>query len=265
MSLPKVWHVIKWILYELQPFRLVDAVAFSQYACKILIDLCEVGAIFAVYLGKKSTQISLTVSIQTWVYIILWFAAWAAMIYIDFGSLWILLSMFGTIFLNLGTKKRGELSAYSVFNKGFKQLMGTMNAEQFDNEIRHNPLRGREGEGVGENIVQLEDVLLDPEHEDDVFVFDMHNVNNNHIHHQARAARGGGGVMVNQRRNVGADGWSEDDDNDDNEGDAGVRVVRRKGKKGRKKQRRPVQKRTQHTEDISQENDIDSIDGEDES
>ena len=32
---------------------------------------------------------------------------------------------------------KGELSAYSVFNEGFRELLGTLNAEQFDAEIRH--------------------------------------------------------------------------------------------------------------------------------
>ena len=48
-----------------------------------------------------------------------------------------LLSLVGMIFLNLGERKKGELSAYSVFNKGFMKLLGTTTAEQFENEILH--------------------------------------------------------------------------------------------------------------------------------
>eukprot|EP01039_Chlorochromonas_danica_P005416 gene5416-5957_t len=39
---------------------------------------------------------------------------------------------------NLGERKEGELSAYSVFNRNFERLPGTLDAEQFDAEIRHN-------------------------------------------------------------------------------------------------------------------------------
>ena len=46
--------------------------------------------------------------------------------------------MFGAIFSNLGQKKEGDLSAYSVFNKGFTTLLGQSTGQQFDNEIRHN-------------------------------------------------------------------------------------------------------------------------------
>lgn len=42
------------------------------------------------------------------------------------------------IFMNLGTKGEGDYSAYSVFNKGFVRILGTMTAEQFEKEIRHN-------------------------------------------------------------------------------------------------------------------------------
>jgi hypothetical protein len=69
--------------------------------------------------------------------IFMWFLGWILFTHVEFGSLWIILSLFGLIFSNLGKKKEGDLSAYSVFNDGFQQLLGTMNAEQFDNEIRN--------------------------------------------------------------------------------------------------------------------------------
>jgi hypothetical protein len=45
-------------------------------------------------------------------WIIAWLAGWAAFNYVEFGSMWIILSMFAGIFLNLGERKEGELSAY---------------------------------------------------------------------------------------------------------------------------------------------------------
>jgi hypothetical protein len=37
---------------------------------------------------------------------------------------------------NLGKKKPGELSAYAIFNPGHKPLMGTLTADQIENQLR---------------------------------------------------------------------------------------------------------------------------------
>lgn len=41
------------------------------------------------------------------------------------------------MFTNLGKRKKGEMSAYSVFNKNQKALPGSLQASQFEAEIRH--------------------------------------------------------------------------------------------------------------------------------
>lgn len=48
------------------------------------------------------------------------------------------------MFLNLGERRAGEMSAYSVFNEGFARLLGTMTAEQIDREMRHEAHGGGE-------------------------------------------------------------------------------------------------------------------------
>uniref|UniRef100_A0A7S2WSL2 SAYSvFN domain-containing protein n=1 Tax=Mucochytrium quahogii TaxID=96639 RepID=A0A7S2WSL2_9STRA len=50
--------------------------------------------------------------------------------------LFVFLTLFYLIFTNLGERKDGSLSAYSVFNKGFKKLPGTFTAEEFDQQMR---------------------------------------------------------------------------------------------------------------------------------
>lgn len=45
-------------------------------------------------------------------------------------KIYFILSCFYFIFSNLGIRKEGEMSAYSVFNKGFKKLPGTFSAEE---------------------------------------------------------------------------------------------------------------------------------------
>lgn len=70
-------------------------------------------------------------------HILTWVIIWLLFHYFEFGSLWIIFTLFATIFLNLGERQAGELSAYSVFNEGFTKLLGTISPEQFENEIRH--------------------------------------------------------------------------------------------------------------------------------
>lgn len=54
---------------------------------------------------------------------------------------WAPLYILGTIvlgiFTNLGKRREGEVSAWSVFNEDFRELPGTLNAEAFDQQIRH--------------------------------------------------------------------------------------------------------------------------------
>ena len=40
---------------------------------------------------------------------------------------------------NLGKRKAGEASAYSVFNENCEAIDGTLTAQQFEREIRHGP------------------------------------------------------------------------------------------------------------------------------
>ncbi|CAI6005261.1 unnamed protein product [Closterium sp. NIES-65] len=72
-----------------------------------------------------------------WLLVILWFiAAPLLQIYFELGPLFILGTCFALIFFNLGTRQQGEASAYSIFNEGFQELPGTLNAQRLDEHIR---------------------------------------------------------------------------------------------------------------------------------
>ncbi|KAG7030195.1 hypothetical protein SDJN02_08542 [Cucurbita argyrosperma subsp. argyrosperma] len=43
---------------------------------------------------------------------------------------------FCIILLNLGHRRSGEMSAYSIFNEGFRELPGTLNADRLDRDVR---------------------------------------------------------------------------------------------------------------------------------
>ena len=56
------------------------------------------------------------------------------------GPPFILLSIVVAIFSNLGKRKPGEASAYSVFNEGFRSLLGELRAEAIDDGLRRGNL-----------------------------------------------------------------------------------------------------------------------------
>jgi hypothetical protein len=236
MAAAKVMRIIQSILYELQPFRLVDVVDLVKYIVRSTWDLSTVSLIVSDLFYKNIYEFIGKLRLQTWGLVLLWAAGWALMVYAEFGSLWILLSMFASIFLNLGKRKKGELSAYSVFNEGFKQLLGTLNAEQFDQEIRHT--NGRRG--ARRDIVQLDDVLRNDGAEDDW----LQDLNQRHN-------RGRGGREQRAGRdmgNVDADGADGDVPRLQRAGGAGAK---KKGK-GKKASRRTKGERQQQR-DVAQE------------
>eukprot|EP01032_Pedospumella_encystans_P013914 gene13914-16000_t len=159
MNFQAVWRIISCVLYELQPFRIVDVIDLSKYLYASVWDLGSAGVTLSDLVYQSAFYGIASMTHRTWALIILWLTAFAVMNYLEFGSLWIILSMFASIFLNLGKRKRGEMSAYNVFNDGFKQLLGTMKAEQFDNEIRHGAFQ-REDIQEGE-FVQFDDAFHD--------------------------------------------------------------------------------------------------------
>ena len=52
--------------------------------------------------------------------------------YAGFGIIYFICFMMALMFLNLGKRKKDEVSAYSVFNENFESLPGQMTSEQFE-------------------------------------------------------------------------------------------------------------------------------------
>nr|XP_011465170.1 PREDICTED: uncharacterized protein LOC101314569 isoform X2 [Fragaria vesca subsp. vesca] len=77
-----------------------------------------------------------SLSLKMWVIIIMWFILAPVAHRWDVGPLYILGTGFGIILLNLGQRKAGDVSAYSIFNEDFRELPGTLNAERLDGDIR---------------------------------------------------------------------------------------------------------------------------------
>lgn len=161
MEVDRAVYLITSVLYELQPVRAVDIYDFAVYVTNAVLNLSSFSleasdAVYAQFIQAVSR-----LSSRAWMYFSLWVATWMLFIYLDFGSLWIILSLMLSIFFNLGTRKAGELSAYSVFNKDFKKLLGTLDARDIDNEIRHNSNLNEDADD--RDLVDADDVMFDDE------------------------------------------------------------------------------------------------------
>ncbi|KAI3707681.1 hypothetical protein L6452_26310 [Arctium lappa] len=77
-----------------------------------------------------------SLSTKVWAVIIMWFILAPIAHRLDVGPLYILGTGFAIIFLNLGQRQQGDMSAYSIFNEDFRELPGNFNAERADRDIR---------------------------------------------------------------------------------------------------------------------------------
>ncbi|EFN78527.1 Uncharacterized protein C6orf64, partial [Harpegnathos saltator] len=72
-------------------------------------------------------------------YFMLWVTLYAIAVEYEFGAVYFILSTLIFIWLNTrsGPKQKGEPSAYSVFNPNCEAIEGTLDASQFEREIRY--------------------------------------------------------------------------------------------------------------------------------
>ena len=70
--------------------------------------------------------------------LLLWMLLWGFFIQIEFGTVFFVVSMFYWVYASMqaGTRKPWEPSPYSVFNENCEAIDGTLNAEQFERELK---------------------------------------------------------------------------------------------------------------------------------
>lgn len=73
---------------------------------------------------------------------ILWSLMMALAVHVEFGAVFFVITLFYIILTNFKTspRKRGELSAYSVFNPNFETIHGTVTPEQFERQLLYGAL-----------------------------------------------------------------------------------------------------------------------------
>ncbi|KAF5841318.1 hypothetical protein DUNSADRAFT_13592 [Dunaliella salina] len=72
--------------------------------------------------------------------LLLWLLACYASSRLGLGPIFILCSIAALIFCNLGKRKPGEASAYSIFNPGVRALPGQLDASEIDRQFRHGQM-----------------------------------------------------------------------------------------------------------------------------
>lgn len=74
--------------------------------------------------------------------VLLWILLWGFFIEVGFGAVFFITSLLYIIIISLrgSRRKPWEPSAYSVFNRNFEAIDGTLSAEQFERELRYGPL-----------------------------------------------------------------------------------------------------------------------------
>ncbi|MEE6477261.1 hypothetical protein FKM82_011435 [Ascaphus truei] len=76
---------------------------------------------------------------------LLWLVLLGLFVELEFGLAYFLLSMFYWLYEGTrgpGERRKGEKSAYSVFNPGCEAIQGTLNAEQFERELQYGTMAG---------------------------------------------------------------------------------------------------------------------------
>ena len=80
---------------------------------------------------------------------IIWYSLYRLFLKYNFGAVYFMITIIALIFLNLGQRKPGELSAYSVFNPNNERILGSMSnnnfglgPNQFYNDFNNDGLNG---------------------------------------------------------------------------------------------------------------------------
>lgn len=137
MEIRYILNILKQILYELQPVRPDYAYKTITSFVKFIIELFLVITKGIWVMIEYLIQFLTSLSIRFVSGFLIWSIVMAIFVYIEFGMLGIFITLFGLLFYNLGERKKGELSAYSVFNDNFQRILGTTTGEDIDNELRH--------------------------------------------------------------------------------------------------------------------------------
>lgn len=100
--LKSILHYLKCIMYELLPVHPQYAYKQIIYFKKITTKNTKIIMYQSYILFNFMMKSIRCISIKTYVKVAAWILVWNLFVYIDFGSLFIIISLFGVIAMNLG-------------------------------------------------------------------------------------------------------------------------------------------------------------------
>ena len=90
---------------------------------------------------------------------IIWYSLYRLFLKYNFGAVYFMITIIILIFINLGQRKPGELSAYSVFNPNNERILGSMSNNNFGLGIGQNiELDNNELNGLNNQIEQMRQI-----------------------------------------------------------------------------------------------------------
>ena len=125
------------IAYEIQVVRYEDLVWFfdgSKQALSLSASLVK--QIFDLVRSVRWTKGRLLAVLAAIVWLVLFYVL---TVHYHVGNFYVMVSVFFGVFFGLGFSERreGEVSAYSIFNRGVRRLLGTFTATDIDHMMRH--------------------------------------------------------------------------------------------------------------------------------
>lgn len=129
---PRWLEVLSSIAYELKPFSLPTKhdLINSYHSTRVTIkalweDLCNTYKTVQPVVVRFLHSVTLKQAGLTGA----WLCLYLLFVYWEFGLVFLIVSAMGAMYLGTGnTRGRGQLSAWSVFNEGFRPLLGTLDA-----------------------------------------------------------------------------------------------------------------------------------------
>ena len=123
------------LLYELVPIRPKDATRLIHWVLSEYVTLLRL----LINLLLVLLRLLKFLIASMWRKIAIFAVGFYIFSLYGFSHLWLLLTGFSIIYINLSdeARKPGELSAYNIFNVGFKRIIGDLDADQIDQQLRH--------------------------------------------------------------------------------------------------------------------------------
>mmetsp|Transcript_1198 Transcript_1198/g.1260 ORF Transcript_1198/g.1260 Transcript_1198/m.1260 type:complete len:183 (+) Transcript_1198:113-661(+) len=85
---------------------------------------------------------------------------WLIAKYVGFGSLYFTVSVLVFIYFNTSPREDGRLSPYSVFNRNFTTIQGTLEASQFEEQLGIRPNAGGPSRDEDEDVSRATEMSL---------------------------------------------------------------------------------------------------------